>query len=100
MSDFALRIRDARTATKPADAAAPHPQLASAPPAPSLADARPMLAELEAQRRRVAELTRKIDELNAAILAEILRHPEGVSGYPRTVAALARKRSLRNHPPD
>ena len=102
MSDFALRIRDARTATKPAGAGAPHPELASVPPAPApaLRDARPMLAELEAQRRQVAELTRKIDELNAAILAEILRHPEGVSGYPRTVAALARKRSLRNHPPD
>lgn len=100
MSDFAARIRDARTVTKPPDAAAPHPeldpsrpQLVEAPPAPVPG---PTLAELEAQRRRVADLTRKIDELNAAILSEILRHPDGLSGYPRTVAELARKASLAN----
>jgi hypothetical protein len=93
MSDFAARIRDARTVTKPADAAAPHPELAAVP-APVVLDSRPTLAELEAQRRRVADLTHKIDELNAAILSEILRHPDGLSGYPRTVAELARKASL------
>ena len=104
MSDFATRIRDARSATKPADAAAPHPELDQARPRlvqPALAaGAGPTLAELEAQRRRVAELTRKIDELNAAILSEILRHPDGLTGYPRTVSELARKASLTSRAQD
>jgi hypothetical protein len=77
MTEFADRIRHARTSAKPVDA----------PPLPAPG---PTLEELEAQRRRVVDLTRKIDELNAAILNEILRHPEGPRGYPLTVAALAR----------
>lgn len=111
MSDFAERIRHARSATKPADVAAPHPELE--PRGPRLVEAEepdfmpptlapetvPTVAELEAQQRRIANLTRKIDELNAAILTEILEHPDGLSGYPRTVAALARTSPLATRAP-
>ena len=99
MSDFAQRIRDARSAPRPIFGPAPHPQLASAPPpaevrageedAPAVADASPSREELEAQRQRLDALARKIDDLNTAILHEILRQPGGAVQYPRTVAALA-----------
>jgi hypothetical protein len=101
MSDFAERIRNARTSTNSVDVAVLHPELPrarprlldSAPATRAAPDPGPTLEELEAQRRRVAELTRKVDELNAAIVNEILRHPDGLSGCPRTVAALARNAS-------
>jgi hypothetical protein len=85
MSDFAERIRDARSSGRAARDAAPHPQLATVLPL----DAGPTLEELEAQRQRLAALGRKIDDLNASILHEILRQPGGAVHYPRTVAALA-----------
>ena len=110
MSDFSERIRHARSATKPADVGAPHPELeprgprlvepgAGALAGSPVSEAGPTVEELEAQRRRVADLTRKIDELNAAILTQILEHPDGLSGYPRTVAALARTPTLAIRPP-
>ena len=97
MSDFGDRIRDARSVGRPGPDAAPHPQLASvsAPAASERGgevfrlEAGPTLEELEAQRQRLDALARKIDALNAAILHEILRQPDGAVQYPRTVAALA-----------
>jgi hypothetical protein len=88
MSDFAQRIRDARSAPRPVLGPAPHPHLAPAPPVYDRA-AGPSVEELEAQRERLDALARKIDDLNAAILHEILREPGGAVQYPRTVAALA-----------
>jgi hypothetical protein len=92
MSDFAERIRDARSTGRPAPDAAPHPQLAAVLPL----DEGPTLEELEAQRRRLDALARKIDDLNASILHEILREPGGAIQYPRTVAALADELSERS----
>lgn len=111
MSDFSERIRHARSATKPVDLVAPHAELeprgprlveVGAPDVPAAApaaEAGPTIEELEAQQRRIADLTRKIDELNAAILTQILEHPDGLSGYPRTVAALARTPMLATRAP-
>jgi hypothetical protein len=109
MSDFADRIRDARRNPRPDLAAAPHPELeptrprlvpderalaAVEPPAPPSVPRRAELGpsaadELAAQQRRIEALSRKIDDLNAAILHEILRQPGGAEQYPRTLAALA-----------
>ena len=95
MSDFAERIRKARTATELAS----RPHLvdltrASAPAAVAERRPAPTLEELEAQRRRITDLTRRIDELNAAILDEIVQHPETLAGYPRTAGAPARSSSM------
>ena len=84
MSDFSERIRDARLELVPIP-----PRLVRAEPPPMPAE-RPTVDELEAQRRRVETLARKVDELNAAILSELLQHPQVLTGYPRTVAELAR----------
>jgi hypothetical protein len=112
MSEFGDRIRHARRSTKPvevprdeaavgahaqppqppravddppADAEDPPPEAESQPEPES----DPRIAELEAHRRQLDDLARKIDALNAAILHEILRQPGGAAEYPRTVAALA-----------
>lgn len=85
MSDFSERIRDARLELVPIP-----PRLVRAEPPPPMPAERPTVDELEAQRRRVETLARKVDELNAAILSELLQHPQVLTGYPRTVAELAR----------
>jgi hypothetical protein len=103
MSDFADRIHDARAL--PAPIAAPHPELerwrprlAEAEPRGNTAaavevvpppDPAPTAEELDAQRRRIDDLARKIDDLNATILQEILNQPGGAQQFPRTLAALA-----------
>jgi hypothetical protein len=104
MSDFSERIRNARL-ERPTDPSAPHPELeavrprlveADADPVPEAEPAEsPSVEELEEQRRRIDALARKIDDLNATILQEILRQPGGADQYPRTVAALADELSER-----
>lgn len=59
------------------------------PPAAVERDTGPSVEELEARERRIAELARKIDALNAALLQELVQVPGGATEYPRTLAALA-----------
>jgi hypothetical protein len=80
MSDFSQRIRDARLLVPIP------PRLVRAEPPPPMPAERQTVDELEAQRRRVETLARKVDELNAAILSELLHHPQPLTGYERTVA--------------
>jgi hypothetical protein len=75
MSDFSERIRDARLELVPIP-----PRLVRAEPPPPMPAERQTVDELEAQRRRVETLARKVDELNAAILGELLQHPQAVTG--------------------
>jgi hypothetical protein len=89
MSDFGDRIRDARISTRPLVGLAAV-QTADQPP-PEEGDVEPESTadELEAQRRRVDELARRVDALNAALLRELTHHPHGASEFPRTMAVLA-----------
>jgi len=93
VSDFSQRIRDARLEFAPSrprsgGGAAPPPVEALRAPAGAAED-RTSLEVLEAQRRRVELLARKVDELNAAIVSELLQHPDALGGYSRAVAGLA-----------
>jgi hypothetical protein len=94
MSEFSQRIRDARlelAPSRPRLVAAGGPRIADAlRPPPQAAGDRTSLEELEAQRRRVEVLARKVDELNAAILSELVQHPDALSGSPSMVAELGR----------
>jgi hypothetical protein len=65
-------------------------QAADQPP-PEEVDVEPEVSadELAAHRRRVDELARRVDALNAALLRELTHHPHGASEFPRTMAVLA-----------
>jgi hypothetical protein len=94
MSDFAERIRDARVSTRPLELAADPVAEQSAEPSPSppltaVPPPGPSAEELQTLQRRVDELARKIDDLNAELLQEFARVPGAASEFPRTVAALA-----------
>jgi hypothetical protein len=91
MSDFGDRIKDARTSTRPlvglaAVQAAEQPAPAEVP-GPAVPE--DTAGELEAHRRRVDELARRVDALNAALLRELTHHPHGPAEFPRTMAVLA-----------
>jgi hypothetical protein len=89
MSDFGDRIKDARISTRPLVGLAAV-QAADQPP-PEEVDVEPEVSadELAAHRRRVDELARRVDALNAALLRELTHHPHGASEFPRTMAVLA-----------
>jgi hypothetical protein len=89
MSDFGDRINDARISTRPLVGLAAV-QAADQPP-PEEVDVEPEASadELAAHRRRVDELARRVDALNAALLRELTHHPHGASEFPRTMAVLA-----------
>jgi hypothetical protein len=96
MSEFGERIRAARVSARPVDALIDlrEPLVEVSPPEPDprraeIARRDADGAALESQRRRVAELSRRIEALNAGLLQEILRHPGGADEFPRTVALLA-----------
>lgn len=97
MSDFGEHIRAARVSARTAQAfVTPAERLVEVPapvepPAPARKELERRDADgaLEAQRRLVDELSRKIEALNAAVLQEILRDPRAAEAYPRTVALLA-----------
>jgi|tagenome__1003787_1003787.scaffolds.fasta_scaffold20936882_3 hypothetical protein len=92
MSDFAERIRDARVSTRPLELAAEpvaEPSVAPSPPLAAVPPPGPSAEELQTLQRRVDELARKIDDLNAELLQEFARVPGAASEFPRTVAALA-----------
>jgi hypothetical protein len=75
MSEFSQRIRDARlelAPSRPRLVATGVSRTVDARPSPAQAARdRTSLDQLEAQRRRVEVLARKVDELNAAILSEL-----------------------------
>jgi hypothetical protein len=89
MSDFGDRTKDARISTRPLVGLAAV-QAADQPP-PEEVDVEPEVSadELAAHRRRVDELARRVDALNAALLRELTHHPHGASEFPRTMAVLA-----------
>jgi hypothetical protein len=103
MSEFGDLIRDARLSTRSLAASAAAPVIdppsrlrgvsdeepEPPPPAAVERDAGPAAEELEARELRIAELARKIDALNAALLQELVQVPGGATEYPRTLAALA-----------
>jgi hypothetical protein len=104
MSEFGDLIRDARLSTRSLAASAaapvidPPPRLRGVsdeerpeppPPAAVERDNGPAAEELEGRELRIAELARKIDALNAALLQELVQVPGGATEYPRTLAALA-----------
>jgi hypothetical protein len=91
MSDFGDRIRHARISTRPLVGLAAVPMAGQPPPQPVEAgmEAESTADELAAQRRRVDELARRVDALNAALLRELTHHPHGASEFPRTMAVLA-----------
>ena len=89
MSDFGDRIKDARISTRPLVGLA---AVQAADQAPSdEGDLEPEASpdELAAHRRRVDELARRVDALNAALLRELTHHPHGASEFPLTMAVLA-----------
>ena len=73
MSDFGDRIKDARISTRPLVGLAAV-QAADQPP-PEEVDVEPEVSadELAAHRRRVDELARRVDALNAALLRDVPR---------------------------
>ena len=89
MSDFGDRIRHARISTRPLVGLAAVPAADQPPPEKGDVEAESTADELAAHRRRVDELARRVDALNAALLQELTHHPHGASEFPRTMAVLA-----------
>jgi len=89
MSDFGDRIKDARISTRPLVGLAAVQAADQQPPEEGDLEAEALADELAAHRRRVEELARRVDALNAALLRELAHHPYGASEFPRTMAVLA-----------
>jgi len=89
MSDFGDRIKDARISTRPLVGLAAVQAADQQSPEEGDLEAEALADELAAHRRRVEELARRVDALNAALLRELAHHPYGASEFPRTMAVLA-----------
>ena len=89
MSDFGDRIKDARISTRPLVGLAAVQAADQQAPEEGDLEAEALADELAAHRRRVEELARRVDALNAALLRELTHHPHGASEFPRTMAVLA-----------